>query len=134
MFFKYYFLFALPIAPVNAQEQTAEEIMKMLLLQYPIPVWHCVKDRNCYADVEVTWRQQQIGNYCLRNSDSKHIIQCWLMQQKGCLGMSLIQQKPSVLSYNSDNGKIVASLKYSYSGYIKTVRRNVVGDCSNTIP
>lgn len=107
MFFKYYFLFALAIAPVNAQEQTADS---NTLVAIPDTCVALREGRNCYADVEVSWRQQQIGNYCLRNSDSKHIIQCWLMQHKGLFRYEFDSTETVGFELiNSDNGKIVAS-------------------------
>ncbi|PAJ75579.1 hypothetical protein CJF42_04465 [Pseudoalteromonas sp. NBT06-2] len=41
------------------------------------------KGRPCYAIVSVNWKKLNIGNYCLRNSKSKQIMQCWTAQNAG---------------------------------------------------
>lgn len=66
--------------------------------------------RNCYADIELNWQLNQVGNYCIRHSESKHIMQCWLKQSTG----SMLYQFNNATSesfelINSDNGKVIAS-------------------------
>jgi len=39
--------------------------------------------RPCYAIVSVKWKKTNIGNYCLRNSKNKQIMQCWTSQNTG---------------------------------------------------
>jgi hypothetical protein len=39
--------------------------------------------RPCYAVVSVNWKKTNIGNYCLRNSKNKKIMQCWTSQNTG---------------------------------------------------
>ncbi|ATC94018.1 DUF3019 domain-containing protein [Pseudoalteromonas tunicata] len=38
---------------------------------------------NCYAIVTLHWQQPILGDYCLRNVESKKVMQCWLSQQEG---------------------------------------------------
>jgi len=39
--------------------------------------------RPCYALVSVNWKKTSVGNYCLRYSKSKQILQCWTAQSSG---------------------------------------------------
>ena len=111
MSFKYYFIIAFGLsASLHAQEQQSVDSKANALVALPDTCVALREGRSCYADVDISWQQQSIGNYCLRNEQSKHIIQCWLMQQKGLfryefdsaetIGFELI---------NSDNGKVVAT-------------------------
>lgn len=66
--------------------------------------------RSCYADVTINWQQPLSGNYCLRDADTKHIIQCWLRQQHG--EFSYAFDSVHTVSFeliNSDNGKKIAT-------------------------
>ena len=57
MFFKYYFLLALPIISVKAQEQPNEETS---LVSLPDTCVALREGRNCYADVEISWHQPKL--------------------------------------------------------------------------
>lgn len=112
MFSKYYLCFIFLVSgPLFAKQQLeADQTTESVLVALPDTCVALREGRNCYAEVDITWHQQQVGNYCLRNAQSKHIMQCWLMQQKGLfryqfdsaetIGFELI---------SSDNGKVVAS-------------------------
>ncbi|CAM4068860.1 DUF3019 domain-containing protein [Pseudoalteromonas ostreae] len=66
--------------------------------------------RSCYADIELSWQQSSIGNYCLRDATSKHIMQCWLRQSSGKLNYAFDSvESISFELINSDTGKIIAS-------------------------
>ena len=39
--------------------------------------------RPCYALVSVNWKKTSVGNYCLRYSKSKQLLQCWTAQSSG---------------------------------------------------
>ncbi len=39
--------------------------------------------RACYAVVTLNWQRPSDGDYCLRNRDNKHIIQCWINKNSG---------------------------------------------------
>lgn len=104
MFFKYYFLLALPIVSVKAQEQPNEEAS---LVSLPDTCVALREGRNCYADVKVSWHQPK-GNYCLRDGHTKHIMQCWLMQQTGLFRYQFDSAETVNFELvNSNNGKVV---------------------------
>lgn len=66
--------------------------------------------RNCYADIELNWQQDRIGNYCLRDATSKHIMQCWLRQKSGQLNYAFDSvENISFELINSDTGKTIAA-------------------------
>ena len=66
--------------------------------------------RNCYADIELNWQQDSIGNYCLRDATSKHIMQCWLRQKSGQLNYAFDSvESISFELINSDTGKTIAA-------------------------
>lgn len=66
--------------------------------------------RNCYADIAINWQQPRIGNYCLRDATSKHIMQCWLSQQSGHFNYAFASAETIAFELiNSDNGKIIAT-------------------------
>ncbi len=107
MFFKYCVTLTLLFAkPVLSQQQPSPDNS---LVAMPDTCVALREGRNCYTEVDLAWQQQHVGNYCLRDAQTKHIMQCWLMQQKGLfkyqfdaaesIGFELI---------NSNNGKVVA--------------------------
>ncbi|MEM5549715.1 DUF3019 domain-containing protein [Pseudoalteromonas sp. NEC-BIFX-2020_002] len=66
--------------------------------------------RKCYADVELNWQHSTLGNYCLRDATSKHIMQCWLRQSNGKFNYAFDSiESISFELINSDTGKIIAS-------------------------
>ena len=112
MFSKYYLCFTLLLSgPLLAEQQPAnEKNLKNELVALPDTCVALREGRNCYTEVDITWHQQQVGNYCLRNAQSKHIIQCWLMQQKGLFRYQFDSaQTIGFELISSDNGKVVAS-------------------------
>lgn len=66
--------------------------------------------RNCYADVTLSWMQPNTGNYCLRDADTKHIMQCWLNQEQGEFSYAFDSaHSVSFELINSNNGKTIAT-------------------------
>ncbi len=112
MFSKYYLCFTLLLSgPLLAEQQPeGEKKVEDALIALPDTCVALREGRNCYAEVDITWHQQQIGNYCLRNAQSKHIMQCWLMQQKGLFRYQFDSAETVGFELiSSDNGKVVAS-------------------------
>lgn len=108
MFFKYCVTLTILFAkPVFAQDQANTD---NALVALPDTCVALREGRNCFAEVDITWQQHNIGNYCLRNAQSKHIMQCWLMQQKGLFRYQFDSAESVGFELiNSNNGKVVAS-------------------------
>ena len=108
MFFKYCVTLTILFAkPVFAQDQANTD---NALVALPDTCVALREGRNCFAEVDITWQQHNTGNYCLRNAQSKHIMQCWLMQQKGLFRFQFDSAESVGFELiNSNNGKVVAS-------------------------
>ncbi len=66
--------------------------------------------RSCYADVVLHWQQPEEGNYCLRDTETKHIIKCWMRQQQGEFNYAFdSKHSVSFELINSDSSKAIAT-------------------------
>ena len=93
--------------PLLASDERANDTPSLIAL--PDTCVALRKGRNCYADIELNWQQESIGNYCLRDATSKHIMQCWLKQDNGKLNYAFDSvESISFELINSDTGKIIA--------------------------
>ncbi|MDN3378123.1 MULTISPECIES: DUF3019 domain-containing protein [unclassified Pseudoalteromonas] len=87
-----------------------EQAQENNLLAVPDTCVALREGRNCYADIALNWQQPEVGNYCLRDATSKHIMQCWLRQQSGQFNYAFDSVETIAFELiNSDNGKIIAT-------------------------
>ncbi|WP_404340602.1 DUF3019 domain-containing protein [Pseudoalteromonas mariniglutinosa] len=105
MFFRWMVIFLMPTF-VFAENMASSAALVAL----PDTCVALREGRNCYANIEITWQQQTTGNYCLRDASSKHIMQCWLMQQKGTFRYEFNATDSVYFELiNSNSGKILAT-------------------------
>ena len=65
--------------------------------------------RHCYADVVLSWQQVEVGNYCLRDTTSKYIMQCWLKQRQGSFNYAFDStQSISFELFDSNTSQVIA--------------------------
>ena len=109
MFFKAFVIISLLLiaSPILASDEQAQD---SALIALPDTCVALREGRNCYADIELTWQQDSIGNYCLRDATSKHIMQCWLRQKSGQLNYAFDSVESIAFELiNSDTGKTIAA-------------------------
>ncbi|WP_394192090.1 DUF3019 domain-containing protein [Pseudoalteromonas atlantica] len=88
---------------------SAEQIEQSDFVAIPDTCVALREGRNCYADIEINWQRPEIGNYCLRDATSKHIMQCWLRQKSGQFHYAFDSVETIAFELiNSDSGKIIA--------------------------
>ncbi|KTF16238.1 DUF3019 domain-containing protein [Pseudoalteromonas sp. H105] len=87
----------------------AEQIEQSDFVAIPDTCVALREGRNCYADIEINWQRPEIGNYCLRDATSKHIMQCWLRQKSGQFYYAFDSVEAIAFELiNSDSGKTIA--------------------------
>ena len=95
---------------IKCQLVYAEPEQNSLLVAVPDTCVALREGRKCYTDVVLNWQHPQLGNYCLRDATSKHIMQCWLRQQSGQFNYAFDSTKTIVFELiNSDNSKVIAT-------------------------
>lgn len=106
MFFRWFCL--LIIFPVSALAQSSDT--QNTLTAVPDTCVALREGRDCYADVVITWHQPIIGNYCLRDTTSKYIMQCWLKQQQGTLNYAFDSKQSIAFElFDSNTSKIIGT-------------------------
>lgn len=84
MYFRILFIVNLALYSQLARaDEAAPPIPEYILDATPNKCVALREGSSCYAVVTLHWQQPIVGDYCLRNIDSKKVMQCWLSQQGG---------------------------------------------------
>ncbi|WP_440055425.1 DUF3019 domain-containing protein [Pseudoalteromonas sp. T1lg65] len=77
MYFKRWSWMALLALLYFSSSSQADDISKGILNAVPNKCVALNQGRTCYADVTLSVNAPEVGDYCLRESGSKKILQCW---------------------------------------------------------
>jgi len=90
----------------------------------------CVAMRQgqlCYLDVKMSWRAEQVGNYCLFSSLQPKALQCWSNMKSGELQQEMSASENIVFSLQKQgrSSDLIAKEIEMAWVYDKSTRKNI---------
>lgn len=79
----------------------------------------------CYQNIQVQWQTPEIGDYCLVQSNSNQVLNCWEQQRKGQLKFEFSErQSEAYVLRRKDQSDDLANMRIDVKWVYKRKRRD----------